>query len=329
MKMITPSRFRLIVQAVFALFCVYVGFRFAGFLAWTLGQAEVFVARPGAVEGFLPIGALLALRQLLATGEWDMVHPAGLTILLAILVMAFLFRKGFCAYICPVGFLSGLLSRVGRRCGLDKVPPRKLDLALTGVKYFGLGFFGFTVFLFMDLDSVQAFLRAPYNMVADAKMLAFFTNPSALSLTIIVALGLLSLVVRNPWCRYLCPYGALLGLFSWFSPTVIVRDEASCVSCGKCTGDALPESSWRKRNQCARPNVSDVLNVWAIVRWRAVSRSRDLEVSGSHGMPSASVRSVCCSCSGRGQNSRATGTLTCRRACSRSYTPCFWPKRNG
>jgi polyferredoxin len=235
MKMITPFRFRLIVQAVFALFCVYVGFRFAGFLAWALGRAEVFVARPGAVEGFLPIGALLALRQLLATGEWDMVHPAGLTILLAILVMAFLFRKGFCAYICPVGFLSGLLSRAGSRMGLDKVPPRKLDLALTGVKYLGLGFFGFTVFLFMDLNSVQAFLRAPYNMVADAKMLAFFTNPSALSLSVIGALGLFSLVVRNPWCRYLCPYGALIGLFSWFSPTVIARDEASCINCGRCT----------------------------------------------------------------------------------------------
>jgi polyferredoxin len=41
--------------------------------------------------------------------------------------------------------------------------------------------------------------------------------------------------VQNFWCRYLCPYGALLGLVSVFSPTRIRRDAAACIDCGKCT----------------------------------------------------------------------------------------------
>ncbi len=235
MSMLTPARFRLLVQTSFTLFCLYVGFRFTAFLAWALGRSEVYVPRPGAVEGFLPISALLGLRQLAATGLWDAVHPAGLTILLAVLVMALVFRKGFCGYVCPVGFLSSLLERAGRRIGLAKVPPRRVDLALTGLKYLGLGFFVFTTFFAMDLRSVQFFLDAPYNRVSDARMLAFFTDPSALLLAVLGALGVLTLAVRNFWCRYLCPYGALLGLFSWFSPVAVVRDRDACIGCGKCT----------------------------------------------------------------------------------------------
>ena len=87
----------------------------------------------------------------------------------------------------------------------------------------------------MDIRSVSSFISGPYNMVADAKMLDFFIAPSATSLMVIGVLIVLSLVIRNVWCRYLCPYGALLGLFSWFSPTAISRDEDSCIGCSKCT----------------------------------------------------------------------------------------------
>ena len=44
----------------------------------------------------------------------------------------------------------------------------------------------------------------------------------------------LSLFIRNFWCRYLCPYGALMGLASLLSPVKIRRDAAACIDCGKC-----------------------------------------------------------------------------------------------
>lgn len=255
MKNITPARFRLLIQALFTFFCVYVGFRFAAFVAWAIGQSSTYVAKPGAVEAFLPISALLAFRQWVATGQWDRIHPAGLTIFLAIVVMAFLFRKGFCAYICPVGFLSNLIERAGRKVGLAKMPPRKVDIVLTGIKYLLLGFFAYTVFISMDLRSVQEFLKAPYNMVADAKMLNFFTSPSTTSLIVVGALAAISFFIRNAWCRYLCPYGALLGLVSWLSPTAVSRDESSCITCGKCrtgcpAGIAVDEKRLVRTPEC-------------------------------------------------------------------------------
>jgi len=65
-------------------------------------------------------------------------------------------------------------------------------------------------------------------------MLRFFTEISMFALGVITALFLLSLVVRGFWCRYLCPYGALLGLFSLISPTRISRNSESCIDCTAC-----------------------------------------------------------------------------------------------
>ncbi|MGE4193906.1 MAG: 4Fe-4S binding protein [Pseudodesulfovibrio sp.] len=231
---ITPARFRLAVQAGFALFCLYVGYRFVLFLDWVSGRTELFTPKPGAVEGFLPISALLGLRKFLATGLWDRAHPAGLTIFLAILAMAFLLRKGFCGYVCPVGLLSGLLERAGRRLGLAKVPPRFIDLPLRSLKFLFLGAFLFPV-LTMDGRSLDAFLRSPFNVTSDARMLDFFLSPSATALLVIGVLIALSLVIRNFWCRCLCPYGALLGLAAWVGPVHVTRDADTCVGCGKCT----------------------------------------------------------------------------------------------
>ncbi|MEJ2246406.1 MAG: 4Fe-4S binding protein [Acidobacteriota bacterium] len=108
---VSIPRLRTTVQACFTLFCIFVGYRFYCFYLWTLDRSETFVSRPPSVEGFLPISALLGLKRLALTGQWDPVHPAGLTIFIAALAIAFLFRKGFCGWICPVGFVSNLLEK--------------------------------------------------------------------------------------------------------------------------------------------------------------------------------------------------------------------------
>jgi polyferredoxin len=53
----------------------------------------------------------------------------------------------------------------------------------------------------------------------------------------LVVLGLFvlaSVFIPNFWCRFLCPYGALLGLTSWLSPTRIRRNAETCVDCAEC-----------------------------------------------------------------------------------------------
>ena len=70
---------RSVVQLAFAFFLLYVGIRFYQFyLHFESLGIEPYVQRPPAVEGFLPISALVALKVWVMTGEFDQIHPAGL-----------------------------------------------------------------------------------------------------------------------------------------------------------------------------------------------------------------------------------------------------------
>lgn len=223
------------VQTGFGLFTLYMGYRFYLFFLWAMGKSDSYVARPPSVEGFLPISALLGLKRFVLTGHYDSIHPAGLTIFLAALAIAILLRKGFCGWICPVGFLSNLADESVRRFRFTiKRLPAFLEYPLLSLKYLLLGFFCYIILWKMSLESIIAFQRAPYNLVADGKMLLFFLSPSGLSAGILVFLVVVSFFVRNFWCRYLCPYGALLGLLAFLSPVQVKRDAETCIDCKKC-----------------------------------------------------------------------------------------------
>jgi polyferredoxin len=134
-----------------------------------------------------------------------------------------------------VGFVSESLASVGRRIFRRRVRVwRGLDWPLRTLKYLLLAFFVYAIFVTMKAPDIAAFLNSPYNRVADVKMMLFFTNISALALKVLVALVAISIVIPYFWCRYLCPYGALLGLFSFASPLKITRTASNCIDCGLC-----------------------------------------------------------------------------------------------
>jgi polyferredoxin len=225
---------RLAVQTGFALFCLYCGYLFYLFYRWAMGGSESYVARPPSVEAFLPISALVSLKRLVLTGVYDPIHPAGLTIFIAAILIGLFFRKGLCGWICPVGFTSNLIEKLGLKMKSIRRAPKWLDWPLLSLKYLLLAFFVYLIVLKMDLAAIETFNRAPYNLVVDAKMLLFFIEPSRLTLWVMGFLVAISFVSRNFWCRYLCPYGALLGLLALAGPTRIRRDKELCIDCHKC-----------------------------------------------------------------------------------------------
>jgi polyferredoxin len=228
---------RITVQWGFLLFMLYLGVQFYRFvLHFRTGGAAPFVPRPDGVEGFLPISALLSLKDWIATGSINGIHPAGLVIFLAVIGVSWLLKRSFCSWICPVGTLSELLWKTGFRIFRQNVrPPRWLDLLLRGVKYLLLLFFLWSVIVMMSPSQVAEFITSDYNKTADVRLLDFFLHPSGTALVVIGLLLVASLPVRNPFCRFLCPYGALVGLLSTLSPVKVTRERKTCVSCGVCT----------------------------------------------------------------------------------------------
>jgi len=239
-----PYRFlptlRGLVQAAYIVFFVLVGVEFHAFYTQIVSGGPITAHRPPAVEAFLPISALLGLKRFVLTGLWDEIHPAGLTILVAAIVSSLLARKVFCSWVCPVGGLSRALAWAGRktlwkRLKKETLVHRWADLALSSLKYLLLAFFVWVIVIGMDRAAIEAFQHNAYNYAADAKMLLFFTDISRTAAVTLILLAALSVVIKNFWCRYLCPYGALLGLVSWISPQRVVRDEATCIDCKACT----------------------------------------------------------------------------------------------
>ena len=215
---------------------LWIGVQFYLFVKYIASGGQAWqVSRPPGVEGWLPIGSLVSLRYFWETGIINEIHPSGLIIFVTILLTAFLFKKGFCSWVCPVGFVSELLGDIADKLWRKRLkPPRWLDYPLRSLKYLLLAFFIWAILIQMTPQSIKEFIYTDYNIVSDILMLRFFTDITPLALGIVAGLFVLSFVVRAFWCRYLCPYGALLGILNILSPTRIRRNPKTCIDCSSC-----------------------------------------------------------------------------------------------
>ena len=237
-RLTAPDRsqpIRRTVQALFLLLNIWIGIEFFLWVRhYETGGRTLWVPRPSGVEGWLPIGSLMNLKLWIETGRVPAIHSAGMFLLIAFVAMSWIFRKSFCSWLCPVGTFSEYLWRLGHETfGRTWRIPRKLDIPLRGLKYILLGLFLYAVGG-MSAAALSAFLESPYGLVADVKMLNFFRYLSVGGAITVGVLVLLSVFVQNFWCRYLCPYGALLGLAALASPLRIRRNPDLCIDCAKC-----------------------------------------------------------------------------------------------
>lgn len=223
------------VQLAFVALNAWIGTQFFLWARQFLVAGPTFeVSRPAGVEGWLPIAGLMNLKYFAMTGRVPAIHPAAMFLLMAFLGMSVLLKKAFCSWLCPVGTLSEYLWKLGRKLfGRNFAVPRWLDVGLRSLKYILLGLF-VAVIGYMSAEALHDFMAGPYGIIADVKMLDFFRGITWVGLTVLLALGGLSLFIQNFWCRYLCPYGALMGLVSVVSPVKVRRDAEACVDCGKC-----------------------------------------------------------------------------------------------
>ncbi len=253
---------RALIQWGFFTWVIFIGIRFGMFVRhFESGGAAPFVPRPQGVEGFLPIGALASLKYWLVTGTINPIHPAALFIFLSVGLMSLPAKKSFCAWLCPVGTLSEKAGKLGVRFfGRNFQIWRPLDVALRGVKYLLLLFFVKVILIDMPAQALAVFLDTPYWAVSDVKMLHFFTGMSVTTMAVVAVLTGLSLLYRNFWCRYLCPYGAMLGLASILSPWKIRRDQTRCTGCGSCSAACPAGLPVHSRMVIRSPECSGCLN---------------------------------------------------------------------
>jgi len=229
-------RVRYAVQLAFLLFTLYMGYQFYHFVLHFKIPGHPFVERPSSVDAFLPISGLMSFKYFLFTGIVEPIHPAAFVMFVAVLAVSLLLKKGFCGWICPIGTLSQYFWMAGRRLfNRNFRMANYADTALRSLKYILMALFLLLIGVAMKPNMMVLFFMTDYYVTADVMTMNVFTEMTTLTMWVLIFLGVFSLFYKNFWCRYLCPYGALLGILSRFGPVKITRNEGKCIHCRSCT----------------------------------------------------------------------------------------------
>ena len=147
-----------------------------------------------------------------------------------------LFGSLICGWVCPFGFLQDLAA---------KVPTPKFDLPrftgygryvmLVGTVLAVPYFFGEQHPLFVcRICPAGALEAAVPNVVSQAIAGQQVVWPNAIKLIILGLFLIAIFFMRRPWCRVLCPLGAIFSLFNRVSAFFLRFDASECTHCERC-----------------------------------------------------------------------------------------------
>lgn len=192
---------------------------------------------PGAVAS-CPLGSLQnALNASGHTAPW---YVMGILALFGVIL-----GRTVCGWICPLGLIQELLHKIPT----PKIRKSHITRKLSYLKYGFLAVFVIAVPLVYGvgkgvilpafckyicpagtLEGAVGLLQNPANSTSFYQLGALFTN----KWVIMVAIGLLCVFCYRTFCRFICPLGAIYGLFNRFALTGVKVDPDRCNGCGLC-----------------------------------------------------------------------------------------------
>jgi polyferredoxin len=144
------------------------------------------------------------------------------------LVFTLFYGRTFCAAVCPLGALQELVA-----VRPVKVP-RWLDESL-----------GLLAFVYLGLAVALVATGTAFIICRYDPFVGLFRRSAGLNMLILGGCFLLiGAFIARPYCRYLCPYGAILGVLSRLAQWHLRITPADCVRCGLCE-DACPYGAIR------------------------------------------------------------------------------------
>lgn len=254
------------------------------FLFFTLLYQAAFPFMEGsAVDLFLRLDPLIAVGTWITSRSFLIALIPGMLVLL----MSILLGRVFCSYICPMGtsleLVGNLIYNKRRKAGVNQETDniekyRFMKFALLALIIAAATAGISLVYLGSPLSIITRiyglFIYPIFMLVMDSLLQLFGSNLTALGFSdlaytqiqqpvfdtgffiALLTASLILLLAIKPrfWCRYLCPAGALMGLFSHFSLFSRSVGE-SCTGCGKCSRNcpmgAIPEDPKRTvKSEC-------------------------------------------------------------------------------
>jgi len=214
------------------------------------------------LHSLCPFGGVVTIYQYATTGTFvQKIHESAFILMVIGLILAILFGPVFCGWICPFGSIQEWVGKLGRKIFKRRYNffiPAKIDRILRYLRYLVLAWV-----LYMTAASATLVFAAvdPYFALFN-----FWSSELAIGGLVVLLVTLAgSLFIERPWCKYACPYGAVLGITNLFrifrirrvpgtckldracdiycpmnikvSEKTIIRDH-QCISCLECTSEA-------------------------------------------------------------------------------------------
>jgi polyferredoxin len=147
---------------------------------------------------------------------------------LAPLAFTLLFGRTFCAAVCPLGCVQDVVAQKPVRV------PEWLERAL-----------GIFRHVYLALAVLFVTMGAGFVVCRFDPFVAFFRRSGSASMLVFGACFLIiGVFIARPYCRYLCPYGALLGMASRLSRWRVMIFPDECITCRLCE-DSCPYAAIR------------------------------------------------------------------------------------
>lgn len=178
-----------------------------------------------------PFGAVETAGRLIVEGSFiPKIHESNLWTFLGVALVTVTIGAAFCGYLCPLGSVQEWIGSIGRNIfkkRYNRIAGKKVDHLLGYMRY---GVLIAIIFQTTRMGTLVFQRVDPYYALFHFWMGDVF-------ITALIALGIilmLSLFVERPWCRWFCPFGALLGILQLISPWKIRKNKELCTSCGAC-----------------------------------------------------------------------------------------------
>jgi polyferredoxin len=179
-----------------------------------------------------------------------------------VLLLTLLSGRTYCSFLCPLGILQDLFSRIGgkikkrfRRFGFKKpfTVLRYLLLAITLIATFIWGIYMITLLdpysifgrfmtffikpLVLLINNLLAGILGRFDIytLSNVPVKGFPLLVYSIPVVFLLLVGILSFTRGRLYCNAVCPVGTFLGLLSKVSLFRIKFDETKCTRCGRCS----------------------------------------------------------------------------------------------
>jgi len=194
------------------------------------GRAIGFLSS-ASLHAVCPFGGVVSIYQYVVAGTYvHQIHESAFILMYIVFALALLVGPAFCGWVCPLGSFQEWLGKLG-----SKIFPKKFNKFIPAgtdryLRYLRYGVLIWVVYVTATSATLFFTDYDPYYALFN-----FWTGEVAVSSLIILGVVILaSLFVERSFCKYACPYGAVLGVFNLFRVFKIKGDISTCIDCKAC-----------------------------------------------------------------------------------------------